>query len=115
MSYSALLSDLCNITRTARTSDGVGGWTTSETTIYRRLACRFNAMGERQMEAYAQRLNTLAGYVVYMEAGPTILEGDIIVRAEDGRTFSVVLVKNYDEKDRFLTIICRETERRVES
>lgn len=114
MSYASLLPDLCNVQRTVEIADGSGGFTSTESTVLRRLACRFNAMGERHLAVYADKLGTQAGFIVFMEGRHKILEGDTIIKIGDNRQFGVLLVKNYDEQGRFLTIVCRERDRSVE-
>lgn len=121
MSYAGLLDNRCNVSRTSQTADSHGGYTTTETVIYRRIPCRFNAMSAGDLSLYADRLGTLAGFVVFMEAGRSILEGDLLTKGDTrhgrndrARQFDVKLVRNYDEQDRFLTLICAERARKVE-
>ena len=114
MSYAGLLDNECNVTRTVQTADGYGGYTVAESTLFRRIPCRFNAMSGQDLQIYADRLGALAGFTVFMEAGRDIREGDLLVKAGDGRKFDVKLVRNYDEQGRFLTLICTERARRVE-
>jgi len=117
MSYTALLTHLVNVTRTSMTADGMGGYTSTESTIYRRLSARFNAMSARELSIYADKLGTLAGFTVFLEShrhGPMLKEGDLLVKVDDGRKFDVLLVKNWDEHDRFLTLVCAERARKVE-
>jgi hypothetical protein len=92
MSYAGLLTHECNVTRTTRTADGSGGFVTTTAIIHRRVRCRFN---------------------VFMEAGRKILEGDILAKTDDSRQFDVRLRKNWDEQDKYLTLICEERGRKV--
>jgi head-tail adaptor len=114
MSYASLLPHLCNVSRTSQTADGSGGFTATETIVLRRVPCRFNAMSSKSLAIYADKLGTLAGFTVYMEAGRRVLEGDMLVKCDDARQFDVLLVKNYDELGKFLTIECAERARAVE-
>ncbi len=108
MSYASLLPDLCDVKRTARTADGVGGYTSSDSIILRRIACRFNSMSASELALYADKLGTLAGFTVFMEGRHRILEGDLLVKVDDSRQFDVLLVKDYDLQKRFKTLACRE-------
>jgi len=114
MSYSSLLTHMVRVTRTTQTADGMGGYTATETALYQRLPARFNAMTARELAIYADKLGTMAGFTVFLEAGPDIREGDLLVKMDDGRSFDVRLVKNWDEQERFLTVICTERGRKVE-
>jgi head-tail adaptor len=113
MSYAGLLTHECNVQRTTRTADGSGGFTTTTAIIHRRVRCRFNTMSSKEYAIWADKLGTLAGFVVFMEAGRKILEGDILVKTDDSRQFDVRLRKNFDEQDKYLTLICEERGRKV--
>jgi head-tail adaptor len=114
MSYAALLTHECNVTRTSQTADSSGGYTTAEVTILRRIPCRFNAMSGKDYALYADKLGTLAGFTVFMEGGRDVREGDLLVKTDDSRQFDVKLRKDFDEQKRFLTLICAERARVVE-
>jgi len=114
MSYASLLPHLCNVSRTTRTADGMGGYTSAESVVLRRVPCRFDAMSSKTLAIYADKLGTLAGFTVYMEAGRRVLEGDLLIKTDDSRQFDVLLVKNYDELGKYLTVECVERARAVE-
>lgn len=113
MSYAGLLDNQLHVTRSTRTADGYGGWTTTDVMIYRRVPCRFNAMSGNDMSLYADKLGALAGFTVFMEAGRDVRENDLLTKTDDGRKFDVKLVRNYDEQGRFLTIVCAERARKT--
>lgn len=108
MSYRALLDKTATITRETLTSDNQGGSTRTWTTVYRRIPCRFQSLLSRESTLAYDKETVFANYVIYFEA-LGIQEGDRI--GLDSRTFTVKLIKDWDEKRNMMTVAAVEVDR----
>ncbi len=100
------------IKRTSRTADGYGGYTTAETILYRRVKCRFNALGSEETTLTYNKQTVFANMYCFLEYRSGIKENDRLY-LEDGsnRDFIVKLIMNWDEANNYLKLAVLEETR----
>jgi len=80
--------DTCTISRATVASDGMGGETSTWSTVAT-VACRLGASGTRPNEGEtSEQLRSMADFVFTLPTGTNVLSGDRIVMG--ARTFEVI-------------------------
>lgn len=109
MSFRGLLNTTVNIKRKTLTADGQGGHTSAWATIYRRVPCRFNALGSPETTLTYDKQAVFANYYVYLEHLTGIKEEDRLVLGS--REFEVKLIQDWDEANNYMKLSVLEIDR----
>jgi len=109
MSFASLLDSKCTILRQSYTSDGQGGYTSSDVILHRRVPCRFEDLPKKlEIVAYDQKA-VFPDYVIYLEWRANIKEGYIVKL--DSREFEIKLVNNWSEAGKKMELFVSELQR----
>lgn len=104
MSFAGLLDSKCNVKRKSRTTDNQGGWTSTWTTLYRRVPCCFETLTKRlEIQAYDKQA-VFPHYFVYLEWRSGIKEGDRLVWDKDSTEYEIVLVENTKHMGKYMKL-----------
>ena len=108
MSVAALLNKTVDVKRLTKAADNQGGYTSTWTTIYRRIPCRFNALTTNELAFTYDKQQVTANYAVYLEP-LDVREGDRLYFGS--RVFDVKLIMNWDESNKYMKFAVMETNR----
>jgi len=104
MSFQSLMNSTMTVSRSTRTPDGLGGFTTAMNDIYTDAPCRIQPLGGAEQTIYDKQ-GVPSTHKLFCETGYSFIEDDTItVNSEE---YDIVLVRNIDLMDHHLEVNLR--------
>jgi head-tail adaptor len=110
MSFRSLLNQTVTIKRASYATGADGRQARTWAVLYRRVKCRFEALHSKETVIAYDKATTFANYFVHLEYLSGIKEGDRLYM-DNGRTFDVKLVMNFDEANDIMKLAVMEVDR----